>query len=212
MLALCRLSPLQTWRTASTVAPTTWAGGLGACRGRPGCRRCRARALGSNAGRVGAGPLHRLDQAGVVHGGDQVVVGHRRRRPCRSRGRARRARAASRMVRSTRIGDIGWRGPEVVLGQRRVEDDRRRDPNTLACAATLPVACAAVLSYARTSAGGPPDGGPPIEHTLITTAAHGRPFCVGRRRDRPWALTPGAHHGPATSPCSPRPGTSRSAT
>ena len=33
-------------------------------------------------------------------------------------------------------------------------------------------------------AGGPPDGGPPIEHTLRPTAAHGRPFvaCV-----HPWA-------------------------
>ena len=62
--------------------------------------------------------------AAVVDGRDQ-----RRRWPSARRRRLRPSStprsSASRMVRSTRTGDIGWRRPEVVLGERRVEHDRR---------------------------------------------------------------------------------------
>ena len=103
-------SPVQTWRAASTVAPTTCAAAscmsaedrvvVGA---EPELARRRA------PGRRRPGCTASIS-AGVVHGGDQVVVGDRRRRPSRSAvGRAPRARAASRMVRSTRTGTSGGR-------------------------------------------------------------------------------------------------------
>ena len=76
--------------------------------------------------------------------------------------------AASRIVRSTRSGDIGWSWPEVVLGQGAVEDDRRRSAPCLhgPDASTL-----GPCSRRTSPRGGPPDRRTTIEHTH----RHGRP-------------------------------------
>ena len=124
MLALCSDSPLHTWRDASTVAPTTWAAAwcMSAKTGSSSVPRpCSASspALGPAAG-------DRLDQAAVVDGGEQVVVGDRRldhAAACSSTPSS----SARRMVRSTRTGDIGWPGPKSYStgsGRRRRTRDR----------------------------------------------------------------------------------------
>ena len=158
MLALCRLrrsTPGGTprrwrrrrgrrrgacrWKTGLSSVPSPWAGSTTSGRRRPG---------------------DRLDQRRVVDGGDQVVVGHRGGDVTRSWSRTPSSRA-SRMVRSTRIGDIGWLGPKSYSVRRRVEDHGRRTRARWHAGARYRY----VWHWARahdsqSSAGGPPDGGP----------------------------------------------------
>ena len=60
-----------------------------------------------------AGALDRLDQGGVVDGGDLVEAGQRGRDDAQPLPPVvTPSSCASCMVRSTRIGDIGWCGPK----------------------------------------------------------------------------------------------------
>src|SRR5262245_2220494 len=100
---------------------------------------------------------------------------------------------------------------EVVLGQRRVEHHRGR--NLARCHAREDTGTPDSCFDPRTSAGGPPDGGP-RSSTHSSTAAHGRPFFVpsAGRDHRPWAHTQEPTPWTATSLSSLPPGGSRSAT
>ena len=109
MLALWRLSPLHTWRNASTVAPTTWE-----------AARCMSWKTGLSslprpcAGSNPAGSLPASITASIRAGSCTVAIrsssaiGAGTVRSCSSTPSSR----ASRMVRSTRTGDIGWLGPK----------------------------------------------------------------------------------------------------
>ena len=123
MLTECSDSPLQTWRHASRVAPTTCA--LAWCMSlKTGSSSVPRPCVGSHAARRRAGPGDRVDQRpgrGRSRSASSVAIGA----STRLRPSSTPSSSASRIVRSTRTGDIGWRGPEVVVGERRVEDDRR---------------------------------------------------------------------------------------
>ena len=182
----------------------------GACRGRPGCRRCRARASARTPRGSSPAALHRLDQRRArarSRSGRRSAIGAGTDAEPR---RATPSSPASRIVRSTRTGDIGWLGPKsysVSVGSKTTV----AGPAHAGMRRTLPVpwACA---SIDEPPAGGPPDGGP-------TDRAHPlpRPPTGGRSASPatvdPWApSTPRSPPWTATSPCSPPPGASRSAT
>ena len=95
--------PPRRWRRRRARPPR-------ASRRTPGCRRCRGRVVDSRC-RGPCPPADRLDEPGVVHGRDQVVVGDRRRHH-RAAGSRTPSSRASRIVRSTRTGDIGCAGPK----------------------------------------------------------------------------------------------------
>ena len=91
-------------------------------------------------------------------------------------------------------------GPEVVLGERRVEHHASRDPAHAGMPVTLPVLWTAVLTSSEVlSRGGPPDGGPLDRAHPLPTAAHGRPF-VRLRLRRPWAPRPEPTQEPPMTP------------
>ena len=110
MLALCRLSPECTWRNASRLAPTTWA-----------AARCMSTNTGlSSVARpwsstsIECGSLPARVTASISPSSWTVAIC-----PSSANGAGTisswsstpRSRA-SRMVRSTRIGDIGCEGPK----------------------------------------------------------------------------------------------------
>ena len=113
MLALCRRLP-------APHLPERLDGGADhvrarrrACPRRPGCRRCPGRAAGRRTPGVVPTLATASISAGVVHGREQ------RRRSAIGAGdhlqpvvEHARARAARRIVRSTRTGDIGCSGPK----------------------------------------------------------------------------------------------------
>ena len=108
MLALCSDSPLSTWRQASTVAPTTWAAAVCMC-SKTGLSSLPRPCSGSSPPSVPMRVTAAISPG--VHGGDEVVVGHRGGTTVRP-SRTPRA-SARRIVRSTRIGDIGCDGPKL---------------------------------------------------------------------------------------------------
>src|SRR6478609_6315201 len=109
MLALWRLSPLHTCRNASAVAPTTW-----------DAARCMSWNTGLSSlpspwdGTKPSGSLPASLTASIIAGSWTVAI---RSSPAigagtvRTRSRTPSSRAR-RIVRSTRIGDMGWLGPK----------------------------------------------------------------------------------------------------
>ena len=110
MLTECSDSPLQTWRTASSVAPTTWA-----------LARCMSVKTGSSsvprprAGSVQPGVVPALVTASIRASSctvaicSELAIGASTRLTPSSTPSS----SASRMVRSTRTGDIGCVGPKL---------------------------------------------------------------------------------------------------
>src|SRR4051812_8496390 len=173
MLALCRLSPVHTCRHASVVAPTTWAA-ASCIAAKTGLSSLPSPYAGTNP--TGSAPA-RLT-ASIRPASCRVAI---RSSPAMgaatvpSRSRTARSRA-SRMVRSTRTGDIGWLGPKSYS----VSDGSKTTvagPAHGGMRRRLPVPSARAddaepLLVARLTAD------PDRARTLNPTAAHGRPFLV----------------------------------
>src|SRR3954469_25112125 len=181
MLALCRLSPLHTWRAASAVAPTTWA-----------AARCMSSKTGLSslpspyAGSKPTGSFPARFTASINPASWTVAIRSSsatgaltvRRRSSTPRSPARRR------VRSTRIGDMGWLGPKsysVSVGSNTTE----AGPEHARMRVTLPVSSTRApslepLLVARLTAD--PRSSTPSHHP----AAHGRSFCIS---GHPWAST-----------------------
>ncbi len=124
MLALCCDSPVQTCRNASWLAPTTWAAASCMPRKTGLSSVPRPQPLLAGAGVV-PHPVDGLDQLRVVHRGDQLLVSDRRghdRQPVVAADDPELGGQPHGQVDPDRRHRVGR--PEVVLGQRLVEDDR----------------------------------------------------------------------------------------
>src|SRR6476646_1806446 len=190
MLTACRLSPVQTCRNASTLAPTMWAAAW--CMPRNAglssvpSPNSSSRTPGMVPARVTAS-IRRGSWTVAIPSASAIGPGTTRR-PWSSTPSS----SASRIVRSTRNGDIGWAGPKSYSVSDRSKTTVA-GPEQSGMPGTVPLRCEHAdashvpchVLVARLRADH-------LETRTHVTTGRPRAAVLQRRGDLPGALTPGA--------------------